>query len=33
MGEKNADSMVIDYTKRDNVHYSSMAIAFFLVME
>jgi hypothetical protein len=33
MGEKNAYSMVIDYTKRDNVHYSSMAIAFFLVME
>ncbi len=33
MGIKDADSVVIDYTKRNNVHYSSMAIAFSLVME
>jgi hypothetical protein len=33
MGEKNAESVIIDYTKRNNVNYSSMAIASFLVME
>ena len=33
MGIKDADSVVIDYTKRNNVNYSSMAIASFLVME
>ena len=33
MGEKNADSVVIDYTKGNNVDYSWIAIAFFLVMK
>ena len=33
MGEKKADSVVIDYTKGNNVNYSWIAIAFFLVMK